>query len=56
MPMSEIIAMRNVLMNELNAGFFDRDSWSATALLARENKCECIAAQMERYIEHYGAK
>jgi len=53
MRMDEIVAMRNVLMAELNAGYFDSISWMATARLARESNCPAIAAQMERYIEHY---
>ena len=56
MPMSEIISMRDALMAELNLGIFDQVSWEATALLARENGCDNIAAQIERYIDHYGTE
>lgn len=51
--MTEIINFRNVLMNELNAGFFDRDAWCALVILARDANCLSITAQAERYIEHY---
>jgi len=56
MSLHEIVEMRNVLMRELNAGYFDRDSWLAIALLARDNNCPAIAAQMARYIEHYSGR
>ena len=56
MPMSEIISMRDALMAELNLGVFDQVSWEATAKLAAESGCENIAAQLRRYIDHYGKR
>ncbi len=52
---TEIINLRNVLMNELNNGFFDRDAWGALVVMARDANCYSIAAQAERYIKHYAA-
>lgn len=51
--MSEVVILRNVLMNELNNGFFDREAWNALVVMARDANCLSIAAQAERYIEHY---
>lgn len=51
--MTAIINFRNVLMNELNAGFFDRDAWGALIVMARDANCMSIAAQVERYYNHY---
>lgn len=52
-PMTEIINFRNVLMNELDHGFFDRDAWGALVVMARDANCHSIAAQAERYYNHY---
>ena len=51
--MTEIMELRNALMAELNAGYFDRDSWGALVIMARDANCMAIAEQAERYISHY---
>jgi len=51
--MIEVIALRDSLMNELNAGVFDLVSWQACAQMARDSGCENIAAQVDRYTAHY---
>ena len=51
--LTEIINLRNVLMNELNGGYFDRDAWGALVIMARDANCYAIADQAQRYIEHY---
>jgi hypothetical protein len=45
--------MKSVLMNELNSGYFDEISWKACSIMAKDAGCDCIAAQLDRYIEHY---
>jgi hypothetical protein len=50
----EVIAVRDLLMRELNAGLWDGESWDALYIMARDNGCSEIARQVMRYIEHYG--
>ncbi len=50
----EVIAVRDLLMRELNAGLWDGESWDALYIMARDNGCPEIARQVARYIEHYG--
>jgi len=50
----EVIAVRNLLIRELNAGYFDGEGWDALYIMARDNGCSEIARQVMRYIEHYG--
>jgi FMN-dependent NADH-azoreductase len=52
--MAELIELRNMLMNELNVGLFDSDSWNAAVIMAKDLNCLSIQAQLERYISHYG--
>lgn len=49
----EVIALRNALMIELNAGFYDSTSWDALYIMARDAGCDAIADQVEGYIKHY---
>lgn len=51
--MDEIILLRNVLMNELNNGKFDRLAWVFLYAKAIAADCLSIAAQIDRYIKHY---
>lgn len=48
-----VIEMRNILMNELNHGYWDGLAWDALLIMARDADCLCIASQVERYINHY---
>jgi len=50
----EVIAVRNLLMRELNAGLWDGESWDALYCMARDGGCTEIARQVARYIERYG--
>jgi len=50
----EVIAVRDLLIRELNAGLWDGESWDALYIMARDNGCPEIARQVMRYIEHYG--
>ena len=50
----EVIAVRDLLIRELNAGLWDGESWDALYIMARDNGCPEIARQVARYIEHYG--
>ena len=50
----EVIAVRNLLMRELNAGFYDGEACDALYVMARDNDCPEIARQVARYIERYG--
>lgn len=52
----EVIAVRDLLMRELNAGLWDGESWDALYCMARDGGCTEIARQVMRYIEHYGGK
>jgi hypothetical protein len=51
--MDEIILRRNVLMNELNHGIFDRLAWVFLYGKAKAENCLAIADQLDRYINHY---
>lgn len=51
--MTEFLSLRETLMRELNAGYFDLISWQACAIVARELGCFSIQAQIEKYIKHY---
>lgn len=51
--MSELIAYRDTLMRELDSGYFDLEAWEAGAIWAGMIECDCIKAQLERYIAHY---
>ena len=51
--MSELIELRNTLMQELDGGVFDLDAWSGAARWAEMLGCDCIRAQLVRYIKHY---
>jgi hypothetical protein len=51
--MDEIILRRNVLMNELNNGVFDRLAWVFLYGIAKSENCLAIADQLDRYIRHY---
>jgi hypothetical protein len=51
--MTEVINMRNVLMNELNHGVFDCLAWVYLYGLAMARNCLSIACQVDRYIKHY---
>lgn len=49
----ELLDLRDMLMRELNNGYFDSQSWKACATWARtEGRIE-IAEQIEKYIKHY---
>lgn len=51
--MTELIEYRNRLMRELDAGFFDIESWEVCAKWAEIIDCLCIKSQVERYIDFY---
>lgn len=51
--MTEIILLRNLLIQALNAGRFCATDWQALADQARAAGCENIACQAERYLAHY---
>ena len=51
--MSEIILRRNVLMNELNHGVFDRIAWVYLYGIAKAAGCLAIADQLDGYIKRY---
>lgn len=53
--MTELIALRNTLMCELDGGIFDLDAWAGAARWAEMMDCLCIKAQLERYIAHYAS-
>ena len=54
--MDELISLRNMLMNELNGGYFDSVSWEAAVIMATDLNCLSIQAQLQRYIDNYGWK
>jgi hypothetical protein len=54
--MNEIILLRNVLMIELNHGYFDRLAWVYLYARAKAENCLSIADQVDGYIKHYSAK
>ena len=54
--MSELIELRNTLMQELDGGVFDLDAWNGAAAGAEMMGCLCIMAQLARYINHYSGE
>ncbi len=52
----DVIAVRDLLMRELNAGMWDELAWQALYVMARDNGCPAIAGQVKRYIEQYGER
>lgn len=49
----DLLDFRDLLMRELNNGYFDALSWAACARWAREDGRLDIAEQAQKYIDHY---
>lgn len=49
----ELLDFRDMLMRELDGGYFDALSWAACARWAREDGRLDIAEQVQKYINHY---
>ncbi len=51
----EVIEVRDLLIREINAGFYDAPAWDALYIMARDGGCAAIADQVQGYIRQYGA-
>ena len=51
--MFDLVEYRNMLMRELDYGYFDRPAWEACAKWAEMIGCVNIQSRVERYIKHY---
>jgi len=50
----EVIQLRDPLIREIDAGYYDALSWDALLLMARKAECLAIADQVQGYIMAYG--
>jgi hypothetical protein len=50
----EVMELRDLLIREIDAGYYDALSWDALLIMAREAGCLAIADQVQGYIKAYG--
>ena len=50
----EVMELRDLLIREIDAGYYDALSWDALLLMARKAECLAIADQVQGYIRAYG--
>ena len=50
----EVIQLRDLLIREIDAGYYDALSWDALLIMARKAECLAITDQVQGYIRAYG--